>query len=448
MSGTDWAALERGLIHQALDSVAALSHIHALFSGYKFSDASVDWIWGQIRYIYGETNETPSETQLRAVIDLLPEETQEPLIKALDEIYATEPEPKPKSTARLLLQRHKGLVAMDAAERAVTLIGRGDHAGGIATLAKAATSTAIRPGYVVKPLIPKKRRVWISQPRIPTGLYTLDQIIDGIQKGELGLIFGDTGVGKSVLGIEFGHTAILYGKKVLHVDTENGERLIQSRYMSRFTGIAQRLIENDTMGPDTRARLDDWIARNHERLAQYLRVVYLDFSVSTLDDFTAAVRSHIETGWKPDEIIFDSPDHLDIKDGDQRWERFADLYNKLKGLLGPSAFDCSMWALTQAADSEGKLATNSKVADSKQKPRNAAIALSVNPAIDPRTRRVIADSQDRCVFLSKNRNGPAKYIIPLQTDIARMRVKAPPLEWQRPPVDEEEEDEDEKEGDE
>lgn len=427
-----------------------MGHAVALLNTYKFGDPNLHWVWAHMRHVYSETGEVPNVPLIRAAIESLPEETQPPLLEMVISILRTPAEDRPRAAIRSLSQRGVKLAAIDAIERASTHFGRGDDAAGLSALERTLASTAIRPGYTVKSLVPPKFKVLRDSDRIPTGLYTLDQIIGGLSEGELGLIFGDTGVGKSAIGIEIGHTAVMWQKRILHIDTENGERVTMSRYISRFTGIPQRLIENNSMGPDTRIRLDTWLARNHERLAQYLRVLYLDFASSTLGDVEAAIRSSISAGFHPDEIVFDSPDHLALGGpgggggrNEARWELFADLYNKLKGMTG--RHKTAMWAMTQAGDSEGKLATNKSVADSKQKPRNAAIAFSVNPMVDPKTKRVIEDTAERCIYLSKNRNGPGKVILPLQVHMTYMMAKAAPNEWLRPP-EETEDGEESKEG--
>jgi KaiC/GvpD/RAD55 family RecA-like ATPase len=311
-------------------------------------------------------------------------------------------------------------------ERASESFERGDDKAALETMDKMLRSKVARPGISVKPMFPKRFRVVKPLPRVPTGLWRLDNVIGGAQRKEVNYIIGATGVGKSAVCTTFAHSAIKSGHRVLYIDTENGEKVVQSRFYSRMTYIPYDLIEQDMLGPESLEFLQVWLDRNSERLADRFRFAELGSGVATMAQVEAVIMEQKELGFIPDVVLFDSPDHLMMDGEAQRWEKFAEVANQLKGVTERT--DVAMWATSQAGGEniESKIATTAHGADTKQKVRNAAIVLSINHRIDPKTLRPVADANARDLYIAKNRNGPGKYLIPLLCDLSRMRMSAPP----------------------
>ena len=74
---------------------------------------------------------------------------------------------------------------------------------------------------------------------IKTGLHTFDARTGGLFKGELTLLAGITGVGKSTLvkQIERGIVTLNHGKNVLHIANEEYQEQVEHKFDSGFTGI-------------------------------------------------------------------------------------------------------------------------------------------------------------------------------------------------------------------
>jgi hypothetical protein len=241
---------------------------------------------------------------------------------------------------------------------------------------------------------------------------------------------GATGVGKSALSMTILHSCVKYGFKALLFDTENGEHVTRSRYISRFSGIPYELIERDEMSKGLRTHLDVWTDRNADRLAERLRVVYLGYMSATLADVEAALVAEIAGGYQPDVVVFDSPDHLVLSGkNQQRWEAFTDLYNNLAGIWQRN--NVGGWSVTQASGEniETKIATTAHTSDAKGKVRVASIVATINPDIDMKTKKVKEGSNDRILYLAKARNSAARILFPLKCDFPRMRITAPPMEF-------------------
>lgn len=419
--------MERSLLRRCLDGdLPTTSKAVSTLGGYKFSEESADWIWRTLRQHFQEYGECTTSPLISVTIRDMPDDVAEALFSELDAIMSTDATMAPKATIRALISKSTTASALKIMERASEKFAAGDTDEAKSILARGLPEHEIKPGPRIKPLLPKRFKSLIHAPRIPTSIHQLDEVIGGLQRKETGLVLGVTGMGKSAVSTTFGWGGIRAGVKVLHIDTENGEHVTMSRYLSRFTGIPTKLIERDTMGKETRERLNLWLERNYGRLSQMLKVIYLGMEEYTMDDVEAAIIAAKHDGFEPALAIFDSPDHLlmDEENADARWEKFVAVSNKWKRTC--ERHDLAGWGVSQAdMAAEGKIATSKSTADSKQKPRNASIVVSINSAIDPKTRRP-KPVDEKCLWLDKARNSKAKILIPLETDLDRMIIKSPP----------------------
>jgi KaiC/GvpD/RAD55 family RecA-like ATPase len=419
----DYTRAQRGLLKRAFtdDVVMALAAAQ-LGSNYQFDDPELTWIWQVGKKCFDETGEPPSWDFLKHAIAGLPDASQDATREQLLSVYRATAEARPRATMQMLRARAKKAALVEGAERASERWAKGDDDGAAAILEQAVTGSEARPGPSAKPMFPRKFNPAKTPPRIPTGLRLLDEKIGGIQRKEVGMVMGVSGMGKSALTVTLGHAGIRHGYRVLHIDTENGENITLARYLSRFTGIPAKLIESNQLSREQRQRLDTWMERNFERLQDRFRVIYLNYMENTVKDLEAAVAAEIRGGFRPDEIIFDSPDHLLMEQGQARWEQFAYVWNHLKGMN--QRLDTAMWATSQADMAfEGKIATMAATADSKQKPRVASLVLTINQLLDPMGKPI---DDRKCVYLAKARNDPARFALPLQTHLETMKISCNP----------------------
>jgi energy-coupling factor transporter ATP-binding protein EcfA2 len=434
--------MERALLHRILapDPVIC-AHATSTLAGYKFSEEWTDWTWQFITAQFTDAGEIPERAVIEAQAASLPTSAAEQLLLEVQTIFDTPATTSPRSIIRSLLQTATTEATLKVMERASEKFATGDPEEAKRILATAATAPEARPGPRIKPVFPRSFVPLVNGKRIETGLRQLDEIIGGIQEGEMGLIFGVTGMGKSALSTTLGRAGVRQEVMTLHIDTENGEHITRSRYISSFTGIPAKLIERNTMGKETRGKLDLWLSRNHERLARYLQVVYLGMEEHTMEDLEGVIVSAHSIGFVPRLAVFDSPDHLlmDNMEHDARWEKFAAIANRWRRLCERYKF--GGWAVSQADMAfESKMATGRSVADSKQKVRNASIAISINQALHPKTKKPLGDNKD--LWLDKARNSPGKRTIPLLCNLDTMSIKSPPR-YQHPLDDGEETDEEE-----
>lgn len=409
------------------DKVIMSRASHAL-SGYQWVEKTTAWVWAQCVDLFTVAGEAPTYRLIIDRIEGLPEKEQEDKLNEVIAIFKELPEAAPRAVIETMVTRARKLGTLEAMERASEAFEKGDDKGGLDAMEKAMRSKVIRPGIIVKPMFPKKFIMLKSQPRIPTGMYRLDRLIGGAQLQETNYVIGATGVGKSAICTTLCHSGVKAKKRVLYIDTENGEHVVTSRFYSRMTGVPYELLEQSLLSASTQAQLQVWLDRNAGRLGDLFRFTHLGFGGVTIGQVEAAIVEQIESGWPPDLVVFDSPDHVDMKGAKDaaRWELFADVANQLKGVTERT--NVAMWATSQAGGEniETKIATTANAADTKQKVRNAAVVISINRRIDPKTSRPVADPNARDLYVAKARNSPGGYIIPLDCDLSRMIMRAPP----------------------
>lgn len=80
-----------------------------------------------------------------------------------------------------------------------------------------------------------------SKGRIPTGIGPLDSFMKGgLGPGELGVLAGLAGYGKSTFLVNVGKNALMAGATVLHVSLENSKSVVEERYDTCLTGMSGR----------------------------------------------------------------------------------------------------------------------------------------------------------------------------------------------------------------
>lgn len=275
----------------------------------------------------------------------------------------------------------------------------------------------------------------VSADRIPTGIRPLDEMIAGIATGEnaeMGLIIATPGMGKSTFLTELSHTAIGIGRRVLYIDTENGEGLVKARNISRFTHIPVNILRSPKMNAHYTDIFNSWRQRNETRLNERLKIVSPGYYESPLHAVEASISKLIARGWIPDLILFDSPDHIAMEDGfGQMWEWYKTLWNRMKRM--GKRFRAGMWATSQGNPAfEGKIATLKAYTNSMQTIQAAQIVVSINCGIDEESGRILLNKEagnNRTLLIAKSRESKGLgVLIPLTVDlpIARFSGTNPP----------------------
>lgn len=177
--------------------------------------------------------------------------------------------------------------------------------------------------------------------KIRTGIPELDNLTyGGIKNGQVGMIVGGTGRGKSIFLQWLGRTAILEGKNVVYFTFELGADDIAARYDSMFAQIRPQEL-NDYQEEVVRE-----VTRHNQVYGKNLIIKHFpadSASIHTLKDFCRRL-SH--AGIVPDLILVD---YLDLMKSHRTYnDVHAETDAITKALVGFAAeFDVSVWTATQ-----------------------------------------------------------------------------------------------------
>ena len=267
----------------------------------------------------------------------------------------------------------------------------------------------------------------------------LDRIITGIQIGELGLVLGTTGRGKSIMLTNLAYHAVSRGYTTAYFAFEMPARQIAQRQDARWLQMPYRKFKEYDFSPselrEIKARLDKMRPRFQDKFQIFsmpVRSADINAVRQALDD------ARIEDGFKPQLLLFDSADHL-LPTG--RSESFrldqASVYWACKGLAEEDGY--AVWSSTQAGkEYAARTATAEAASESYDKGRIADIMISLNePRKHSRATKVLDDEDDdedeesmaptargkfMELYLAKYRDGASKLTIPLDAELEKMLI--------------------------
>lgn len=250
--------------------------------------------------------------------------------------------------------------------------------------------------------------------RWPTGFPTLDKIFEGgIRTGEMGIIMGPSGVGKTQVLCNFVHNAVLHGAWCVHLTLEMSSDEIRQRYFCRAAMMdKQDLLRNMKKAYQLSEKVRRirggklWVEDCRKNRPSVANVS------SMLHAFTE------KYGRAPDLIAIDYPDLMSPKTryGDKRlW--VGEIYEDIRlDLL--AQFDMAGWVISQSNRmSLGEDLTDlSHVAEDFTKVQTADIVGTLSQKPDEKKKGVMR------WYNGKVRDHASGHIIRLQTDFAKSYV--------------------------
>jgi len=424
MSESDVSDIEVKFLKAILSSKRAFAVSQGALNGYDFSKPCLTWGWTKANEYKEETGHSPKIEYFKAVRKYLePEEAMlaNALLDLLDEndtdledlqFYIDE-----------LIKRKRLQAQIEGITAAKKALRKGD-ADESARILQAAAVAA--PG--IKPRTQAGLRLHrdrTSPILYPTGLSSLDYHIGGLGAGQLGLFMGVYGVGKSIVANNFGFGALRFrycigGEKVRiwHIDTENGEDIVTNRYVAMMAGVNVKRLNRNALTSDEIDRVESWYKRNKKRLEEQLFIYPAEYLSVTPADIERELVMLEAADKKPHVILFDSPDHMLMKErpGRARWEKFLDIYDNMKRIA--DVHQVAIWCFTWAdIKYEKKTAGMGAGSDAKGKSKPAHVMVSLN--IDP------TDEKRRFLWIGKHRTDACRYKIDLEIDWDHGRMFAP-----------------------
>lgn len=246
-----------------------------------------------------------------------------------------------------------------------------------------------------------------SRNRVATGLGPLDrETRGGLGPGELGLVLGLAGTGKSQTLVQIGTNALLAGKNVLHVSLENSREVTECRYDCRLLGFPLEVLVKK---PKTfRKKFEELLGA----LTSRLLVSYFPSKSLSL----AKLEAHIESvDPRPSLVLVDyaalmqPPPRVD--------DRRLQLVSVFEGIRGVSArTGAPLWTAHQA----NRLGMDAGLLDA----RNIAECFEVDGIVDAGfSINLKVDRPALCsVYMFKNRLGKNEFSFECEIDWSLSKI--------------------------
>jgi len=157
----------------------------------------------------------------------------------------------------------------------------------------------------------------------------------GLGQGDLGLIAGGPGGGKSWALVALGAQAVKLGYTVIHYTLELSEKYVGRRYDACFTEIpVQDIVESKDKVKDT-----------IENLRGGLYIREYPAGQATVNTIHAHIEKCVQQNIEPDLIIVDYADLLTSKTSKEKRDKLDDIYTSLRGLA--TELKVPIWTASQ-----------------------------------------------------------------------------------------------------
>jgi len=244
---------------------------------------------------------------------------------------------------------------------------------------------------------------------IPTGIGKIDETLEGgLGKGELGIIIGPSGFGKTSITTAMASHAATYrcpqnhneGYKVLQIVFEDRIKQIQRKHIGRISGIEAKDLSKPENIDLVKEAIENF--KDKELLEKNLRIVKFPSGEKTARDIKRFIVKLTNSGFKPDLVIvdyFECLEHEASRESTNEFSKEGKTMRIFEAMVGE--LDVAMWIPSQGTkDSLNlELVTMDKIGGSVKKAQIAHIILSIARTVDD-----IANNKATVAIL-KNRAG-------------------------------------------
>ena len=245
--------------------------------------------------------------------------------------------------------------------------------------------------------------------KIATGIGELDALtFGGIRTGQMGLIVGGTGRGKSIFLQWLARTALLLNKKVVYFTFELGYLDIADRMDAMFSQVKPQDLN------DYQQEVLDKITSLKKTYGKSLMIQHFPADTATIHTLKDCCRKLSQAGVAPDLVIID---YLDLMKPHREYHsEHAEIDAITKAVVGfASEFDAAVWTATQMNRSGLVSETPDEASMAGYMGKQYAADMVIFMA---QTKEERQDEAMR-LLVTKNRNGPGG-TINLNTDFAYM----------------------------
>jgi replicative DNA helicase len=255
----------------------------------------------------------------------------------------------------------------------------------------------------------EKRFEFSGRDTITTGWQKMDEITGGgCGRGELGVVIAPTGVGKSMVLVHLGATALKAGLTVVHYTLELRDTVIANRYDSCITGIPL----NDLMDrkPEIQTHLKDIDGT----------LIIKEYPTKTAT--TNTIKAHLEKlkqqGIIPDMIIVDYADLLrTLSTRREKREELESIYEELRAIMMENKVAGWTASQTNRSGLQSEIITMQSISEAFNKCFIADLIFSVS--------RTTEDKQKNGgrIYIAKNRNGQDGLVFSIFMDTSNIDIK-------------------------
>ena len=258
------------------------------------------------------------------------------------------------------------------------------------------------------PKIANESSTYGKKVKIPTNLKTLDNCVwGGPGCGEVWVLMGLPGSGKSQTLVNFGAAAINRGFPVAHVTIGDLDEVdVSIRYAARLSGYSMSEVITETDRYMRRAKKLDAL------MDRYLRVKFYPSSTAT----PATVRAYLQKLWivddiRPKMLIIDYPDEFrPYTDND--YQNMGRIYSELMAIA--AEFGCLTWVASQVRrwrpEKDGDVIMMDNIADSWKKAAKADGIVSITKTYEEHKR------QRARIWIDKVRRGHSQELVRVAID--------------------------------
>lgn len=205
---------------------------------------------------------------------------------------------------------------------------------------------------------------------VPTPWENINKMLmGGLGGGDLGIIFGNPGGGKSWMLTNMGAKAVMEGKTVCHYTLELSEDYMGKRYDAILTGLEVQTIH------DHRKQVEEVVGKVKGKLI----IKEFPMGKASISSIESHIQKCTDLGYKPELIIIDYVDLLKSKRKSiDKKDEIDDIYVSTKGLA--RELKIPIWTVSQVnrAGAKDDVIEGDKAAGSYNKIMIADFALSLS----------------------------------------------------------------------
>lgn len=453
------AAFEDAILAQSLRDEAFLKKASAICQAHHFSTKERSWLWTVIHDNWTKYHErtSPKIVAARVRHEFAEEDKRKPYIQLAKKVFKKKPK-NPRAVLDELEKFVRHVSVQLAIEESAVLLEKGKVEDAEKAIQKAARSVTRQRKYTHIRWIEEfqerqqQRKHEKEHPEeftaIPLGFPKIDRTLSGgLRKGELALIMGTTGRGKSIFLTNAVQTAISRGYKVIYFGFEMPARQIAARQDSRWSGFRYNQFKGFDFKPSELRRLKRKMLKAQRQFRNRLQIVSMPVRSANILDVRSAIDDmREEFGFEADMIVMDSLDHLrslDAYGGNFRLQQ-AEVYWSGKELAEEDGY--VVLSSTHAGREWAKrVATAEASSEAYDKSRIADAVMSLNDPLElgRKGRKTIVEEDDEDeddgeeigeptvkdgaklleLYLGKYRDGDSRFKVNVEADFARMTMR-------------------------